>query len=55
MTKVSVPDEFDKKGRIMNSTFRLATVAMALVCAHAGFSQQAAGQAAGRGQQLPRG
>jgi enterochelin esterase-like enzyme len=40
----------------MTSTFRLTTVAAALFCAHAGFSQQqpAAGQAAGRGPQLPR-
>ena len=53
-----MPDEFDKKGRIMNNTFRLtmAAVAVALVCVTASFSQQAPGQAAGRGAQaqLPR-
>ena len=37
-------------------TFRLTTVALALLCAHVCFSQQPAGQAAGRGgqTQLPR-
>jgi enterochelin esterase family protein len=56
-----MPDEFDKKGWIMNSTFRLTitkvAVVAALVCATASFSQQAPGQApAGRGAQaqLPR-
>ncbi len=55
--------KFDKKGRIMNNTFRLTTaaVAVALTCVTASFaqqapSQQANGQAAGRGAQaqLPR-
>jgi enterochelin esterase family protein len=49
---------FDKKGRIMNNTFRLTTAAveMALCCVTASFSQQAPVQAPGRGAQaqLPR-
>ena len=54
-----MPDEFDKKGWIMNITVGRTTVAVvaALVCATAAFSQQAPGQAAaGRGAQpqLPR-
>ncbi len=56
MTEVRTPDEFDKKGPIMSSTFRLTIVAVvvALVCAPAAFSQQAAApSAAGRGAQGP--